>query len=145
MRALAYLCGFFVGFASLAFSDPHQHGGHGHGMVEITNYEKPPSISLEVFSDAKSGYNLHVKTRNFRFAPELINTSNLEGQGHVHLYINGEKRRVYGPWVHLAKIPQGEVALQADLCANTHDVYTVHGKPVRDRVIITADGKVVRP
>ena len=144
MRPLS-LVALILLMVSVAAAGTTQHMHHSHGTHEITNYNMPPEVTLEIFKDAKSGYNIHLKTKNFRFAPELVNTSPMEGSGHVHLYVNKKKYRLYGPWFHLPKIPKGEVTIHVELCANTHDVLTVHNKRVEDKRLITAKGNIVTP
>jgi len=79
-----------------------------------------------VFIDGSGGVNLHLKTQNFEFTPENVNTLNIAGQGHAHLYIDGKKiTRIYGDWYHLptSSMVNGEYTLSVDLNGNDHGTY----------------------
>ena len=55
------------------------------------------------------------------------------GEGHAHLYIDGEKiARIYGPWYHVGKILPGAHTIVATLNANNHDTYFNKGRVIAD-------------
>ncbi|WP_369682774.1 hypothetical protein [Roseovarius sp. M141] len=50
------------------------------------------------------------------------------GEGHAHVYVNGEKLgRLYGAWMHLPRLPPGEVIVLVTLNSNTHGPLAVDG------------------
>lgn len=104
----------------------------------------PPSVRLEVEPDSESGWNVHLATENFEFAPAQVGEQAVDGEGHAHLYLDDEKvARVYGPWFHLdpALVPEGERTLSVQLNGNDHaGLETSAGEPIEDSTTITSDG-----
>ncbi len=82
--------------------DPAQHAaGHDHATPRRLGADGP-GLSVEAVRDPVSGWNLHLETERFAFAPEAAGGAPAAGEGHAHLYVDGEKvARLYGPWVHL--------------------------------------------
>lgn len=111
---------------------------HVHSVKEWEG-ETEPTVSLTVTPDAKSGWNVHIATTGFRFAPERASLEHRRGEGHAHLFVNGEKiTRVYGEWYYLAALPEGENTISVDLNANDHSPYVILGHPIADTVTVTA-------
>ncbi|MHA7876310.1 hypothetical protein [Roseivivax sp.] len=131
-------------------SDPAHHGAHAGGagggqgaahdhgeMLELPAGPDAPALALALSEDPASGWNLQIQTQNFTFAPANASTAHVPGEGHAHLYVNGEKRaRLYGPWVHLADLPDGPVELAVTLNANDHRLLAVEGKALREVVTL---------
>ncbi len=92
----------------------------------------PIALTLEALPDTMSGYNLWLKTENFRFAPAHAGAEPAAGEGHAHLYVNGEKSRVYGNWVHLpdTMLARGENKIHVTLNQNSHADVTQDGAVV---------------
>ncbi len=111
-----------------------------HAVATQSNTTGPASLSLEAFPDTHSGYNLWLKTENFRFAPRNAGAAESAGEGHAHLYVNGKKSRVYGNWVHLndAALRLGKNKIHVTLNENSHAEVTVDGKIVE--AMLTLDG-----
>ncbi|MCZ4353900.1 hypothetical protein O4H61_15385 [Roseovarius aestuarii] len=118
-------------------SDPMAHGSAhaGHDMAHSTALEVPalnaPQIAVELTPDPMDGYNLHVLTKNFAFAPEAAGLEDARGQGHAHVFINNEKLgRLYGEWMHIPDLPKGEVTVKVTLNSNMHSPLAVSGQPI---------------
>jgi hypothetical protein len=125
--------------ATTASSAAPSGAGHQHKMHPAPT-GKPPSVRLEVTADPDSGWNVHLITANFRFAPERAGGEVRTGEGHAHLYVDGAKvARVYGPWHHLPAdpVPAGKHTLKAELNANDHGPWVVDGKPVAATTTLT--------
>jgi hypothetical protein len=102
------------------------------------------SVAMQVELDAKGGYNVRIVPTGFAFAPENVNGDHVEGEGHAHLYVDGEKiARVYGEWFHLDALSAGEHSIDATLNANTHAEYAIEGKTVGAGVTLAAGGEIV--
>lgn len=111
------------------------HSTHSHEMINITT---PASVSFTLKEDAKSGYNLHIITENFTFSPENASLEHIEGEGHAHLYINGEKiQRIYGNWVHIDALDKGTHTIQITLNANDHSELSYNGEVIEANQEIT--------
>ncbi|MFK7834698.1 MAG: hypothetical protein AB8B60_00630 [Sulfitobacter sp.] len=111
------------------------HGGMDHAMMHDTPIDVPaedaPQVSIMVMPDPMAGYNLHVRTQNFAFSPQNASLENVTGEGHAHVYINGEKLgRLYGEWMHLDGLPKGDVVIEVTLNTNDHRPLAVNGTPV---------------
>ncbi|MFT6674872.1 MAG: hypothetical protein ACJAVM_001058 [Sulfitobacter sp.] len=136
--------------------DPAAHGGPAmdhtamghetadHEMNHDTPVDLPatdaPEVTMVLTPDPMAGYNLHILTRNFAFAPEQASLAHVAGQGHAHVYINGEKLgRVYGPWLHIARLPKGEVTLVVTLNSNDHRPLAVDGNVISASTTLTVD------
>ncbi|WOI35164.1 hypothetical protein R1T40_10695 [Tritonibacter scottomollicae] len=126
--------------------DPAHHGGgsqaemaaHDHSaMVNMAAGPEAPALEIALTPDPMSGWNLHAMPQNFRFAPENASGADLEGEGHAHVYVNGEKiGRLYGRWMHIGTLPEGEVEVKVSLNSNSHGVIAVDGNPVEAAVTV---------
>ncbi|GBD34254.1 hypothetical protein HRbin34_00583 [bacterium HR34] len=118
----------------------HEHM-HMHEPFEVSE-EQAPSVDLVVFKDAKDGWNLYLDTKNFKFTPGNVNKENIIGEGHAHLYIDGDKiGRIYSNWYHLPAswLEKGEHKIKIDLTTNDHKTYSVNGKEVSDEETIIVE------
>jgi hypothetical protein len=113
------------------------------GMMETTPAKKGMSVVLKAAEDPMGGYNLHLKTKKFKWAPEHVNQAKRKWEGHAHLYIDGAKiTRLYGPdfylgAFYLSSLEAGQHEVEVGLNANDHSTYVHRGVPVADTVTIT--------
>ena len=112
------------------------HHGHGHGKpVSLPAGPDAPTMRIALTPDPDSGWNLHVITTGFRFSPENASKAHVPGEGHAHVYVNGKKiARLYGPWMHIAALPEGPVTVDVSLNANDHRPLAVGEKPLKASV-----------
>ncbi len=112
----------------------HDHESHDHAVVHdrMTEAADPvPSLALSLTRDADGGANLHLRTENFRFAPEAAGGPHRPGEGHAHIYVDGEKiARAYGPWFHIVEVSDHAQSLTVTLHANDHSALALAGKPI---------------
>ncbi len=138
-----YLIGNAVGenhdhddHASEMAMDDHSHDdgeAHSHDDAEMfmVSADQAPTLSLVVEKDAKSGYNVKLETTDFTFTPESVNEENVIGEGHAHLYVDGEKvGRLYGPYFHYDGDIEGTAMFRATLNANDHSEYATNGSVI---------------
>ncbi len=112
---------------------------HEHIPLEFPENLPKPDIKLEITEDIMGGYNLHLITENFRWAPDHAGRSQVFGEGHAHLYLNDEKvARIYGEWYYLPPLPQGEYDVEVSLHGNGHELLTWGGEPIDDVQTIVA-------
>ncbi len=110
-----------------------------HPLVEHPASEPVPFVRVHMQADSMDGFNLYLETRNFRFAPELVDTVNVTNAGHAHLYLNGEKvARMYSPWHHVSakSLRDGINRLEVELSANDHSTWAVAGQPIGADILI---------
>lgn len=102
-------------------SEGSEHSAHEHDPVDVSDWPLTPSLTLTAHKDLMSGWNLNIAPANFTFAPTRINTADNSGEGHAHLYINGQKvTRVYSPWFYINNLPVGLNTITVTLNANNH-------------------------
>ncbi len=116
--------------------------GHGHGETALIEATEPlPTLALEVIPDPAGGWTLHAVPTNFRLAPENVSTDHVDGEGHMHLYIDGEKvTRLYGDWLQLPALAPGHHDIRVELSANDHSVVAVDGVAVDATVMVMVEG-----
>lgn len=111
----------------------HNHNDENmqkHSLFEVPS-DQAPTVQLEVVEDAKSGYNVRIVTSNFTFTPEKVNTQNVIGEGHAHLYVDGEKiSRLYANNFHYDVSFEGKKTFRVTLNANDHSEYAVNGQKI---------------
>jgi hypothetical protein len=108
-----------------------EHGEHAHGELDPIEVESdpPPEVSLEIVDDPMSGWNLHATVENFELSPENASTEHVEGEGHMHIYVNGVKlTRLYSEWYYLGELPLGDVEVRVALSANSHNPLSYEGE-----------------
>lgn len=117
----------------------HDTGTHSHDMYMYMG-ENPPSVTIDVRKDTLGGYNLELLTTNFEFTPLAAGSDNVEGQGHAHLYINGEKiTRLYGNHYYLGNFDPGTYQISVTLNTNDHFDYSVNGEIVSDEFLLKVE------
>ncbi|MEM6386748.1 MAG: hypothetical protein AAF718_10985 [Pseudomonadota bacterium] len=145
-RALAFLLigfvfggglGFVLASGNRASSDrapamDHSVHMHMHGEALIIEPgETAPTLAIDITPDTAGGWNLHMQTTNFSFTGERSGKAHVTGEGHAHIYVNGEKvARAYGPWFHLDALPDGAVEVEVTLNSNDHRALMVGDVPL---------------
>ncbi len=105
---------------------------HTATLQEVSK-DEAPRLALDVQEDMHGGWNVRLITQNFEFTPEECGEGHIDGHGHAHLYVNGEKvARLYGPWYHIKSLPQGKHEVKVTLTSNEHAEYAVDGIPLSD-------------
>lgn len=106
--------------------------------IEVRNIEKLPKVKINLKEDEKSGVNIKVDFENFILTPQNTSHHEAEGEGHMHLYVNGYKvARVYSEWFHIddSYLDSGENEITVTLNTNLHNVWTLpNGDLVKDTV-----------
>jgi len=146
--------GFLVAAGNGITLDGHDHGDHGGAhqatghdahhdmMIDLPDGVPTPTLRVAIEPDPVLGWNLHLSTENFRFAPEAAGLAHKDGEGHAHLHVNGTKiARLYGDWFHLTDLPAGAVEVEVGLYSNDHSRLSVKGEPLKQVITLqnTAD------
>ena len=115
-----------------------EHSDHAHGeVIAVPAGADAPTLQARLSVDPVSGWNLEVVTTGFSFAPENSGQAHVPGQGHAHLYVNGEKiARLYGPWVHIGSLPEGEAVIEVTLNSNDHRTLAVGDTPLSAKITV---------
>mgnify|MGYP002007601705 CR=1 FL=1 len=111
---------------------PHDHGAHSHGDAgQVAWAGDAPQMAIEVVKDPKSGYNALITIDGMTLSAENVNGDHVDGEGHLHLYVNGQKvGRLYGNATHIPVLPVGEVEITVGAFANDHRAYVIDGEPI---------------
>jgi len=123
-------------------ADDAMAGGHEHDgeVIEVPDGMAVPVIAIEVTPDAKAGHNLFIELENFEISPENASTDPVDGQGHMHLYVDGERTaRFYNTEMHLGSLEDGEHEITVEVSANNHSAYAIDGQPIRSSATVTVE------
>ncbi|MEM9466501.1 MAG: hypothetical protein AAGA90_14095 [Actinomycetota bacterium] len=126
--------------AMVAFDvPPHDHGDHDHGDAETVEWTgDAPELAIEVVEDPESGYNAFVTLSGMTLSAEAVNGDNVAGEGHLHIYANGQKLgRLYGTETHIPVLSEGEVEITVAAFSNDHSQYVLDGDPIEASTTIT--------
>ncbi|MCV0424720.1 MAG: hypothetical protein K5905_04565 [Roseibium sp.] len=114
---------------------------HTHDeLLTVPSGPEAPSLNISITPDPASGYNLHIMTDNFTFAPERVSLDHVPGEGHAHVYVNGEKvARHYSSWLHLPSLPKGNATIEVTLNTNDHRMLAVESNPLKAAVTLNVE------
>ncbi len=102
-----------------------------HGEAVEFEGSDVPTVEIEVVADPAGGVNIAIATTNYTIAPRSASTEHVEGEGHFHLYVDGEKvLRFYNERIYFAGVTEGEVEIMVELSANDHRPYAHNGEPL---------------
>ena len=129
--------------------DAHAHDGHAHGpdahadtraamSHEPLESEIPVIVAIATDVEDGGGVNVHIGTRLWNWAPRNVNGAHIPGEGHAHIYVDGEKlNRVYGPYYHIPALSPGAHEIRVTLNANSHNDLTLNGEPIEATATVT--------
>ncbi len=104
---------------------------HEEQAIESVESASAPVLAMVIHKDHFTGWNLELVTENFQFTPDECGGPHMQGTGHAHLYINGQKSaRIYSSWHHLPDMAPGKYTLEITLVTNDHRSYTLDGQPI---------------
>jgi hypothetical protein len=141
--AIAVTAALTIPAASAIADGMHEGTGDTGGtgtMPEMTSHMAPAAMTVEllVSKDAKMGHNINVKTKAFKWAPWNASKPHVQGQGHAHLYVDGEKvTRLYGPWYYIKDLAKGRHTIKVTLNGNDHGDYVRDEKAIAAMKVVT--------
>lgn len=111
---------------------------HDHSLLLEVDAQNAPSVDLTLIPLAAGGYNVRAQTKNFSFTPQNVDLEAVPGEGHAHLYLDGEKiARIYGEWFFLESLPESAAELSIILYANDHRAFAVNGVAISASATLT--------
>ena len=116
------------------------HGGDAHAAMSHEPLESEIPIIVAIAADVEDGggVNVRIGTRRWNWAPQNVNAAHVPGEGHAHIYVNGEKlNRVYGPYYHIPGLSPGDHEIRVTLNANSHNDLTLNGEPIEATTTVT--------
>jgi len=123
----------------MAMDDDAMHDGkHGHGgPMEVAEGLPTPSVTVEATADPRGGWIVHAMPTNHRIAPENASTDAVDGEGHMHLFVDGERiGRIYNEWVQVPALGEGTHEITVELSANNHSALAIDGEVINDTVTV---------
>lgn len=85
-----------------------------------------PTVQLSATANSQSGFDVHVQTTNWTWAPDKVGSAASANQGYARLYVDGHLVNwLYGPWYHLDGLTPGEHDIKVTLNATNHAEYAV--------------------
>lgn len=88
---------------------------------------RKPSLNMDVAVEETTAQ-VTLNTQNFQFVKEVsrLDDTNVHGQGHAHIYLDGKSQgMVYSPKFLLKNVPKGEHELRVELTYGNHLPYKV--------------------
>ena len=140
-----------LGASSLiAENNPHKnhahHSHHHHQAIQVPANMASPKLSVQLYKDESSGFNLDIQLENF-----VLESPHLEGKkqhkflsGHAHLYINGKKiGRLYGSMHHLPGklFKQGANEIEVSLNSHDHRAWSLGENAIAAKITINTEEK----
>lgn len=127
----------YLAHEKLGHSELRAHKAMDHGTIDVsTDSLIPKIVDFQLLKDPMSGWNVHVQVKNFRFAPAHASQPHRSGEGHAHLYINGNKiARIYGDWFHIPELNKDYNEIKLTLNTNDHQTLT-NGNQAIEKVFI---------
>ena len=117
---------------------------HEHEPREVPADLPTPSISAEAVHDPAGGFNLRISVENFTIDGTKASRDPVDGEGHAHLYINGEKvTRIYEEWTQITGLDVGRHELTVALYANDHAPLTHNGAPIQTTFTLDATAELL--
>ena len=143
----AIVTGWILAFSTIIPSQAHTTGAT---TIHEIAQERAPQTTLEIQKDPTGGFNVHVKTTNFVWRPEMASMQHTPGEGHAHVYLDGRKiMRIYNEWFHLNTFQfstkPGEQLLSIEFVGNDHAPYTIQGLPVGAQQLVDVPSDEIQP
>lgn len=135
---------WMTGSITVVSDDHDDSDGHMHATLEA---EEPLALSIDVAVENGGGINIHTITQGWRWTPENVNQDHTPSEGHAHVYVDGIKQRMYGPYHHIPGLEAGSHHIRVTLNANTHDEIYANGFPIEAAatIIIPEHGHTDEP
>ena len=131
---------FMLTFHPTSAADDSSRMGHANSHDATGAMESSVPISIDLVADVEEsgGVNLHFVTEGWRWSPERVDQANVDGEGHGHVYVDGEKvGRAYGSRHHLMGLEPGQRNIRVVLNGNAHNDLLLDGKPLQAETMVT--------
>lgn len=100
----------------------------GAPAEEAHVHQHAPTLAV-THSLQQDDLELKLAVTNFSFSVENMGKDNRQGEGHVHLYLDGKKvAKIFEPTFVYKDIPTGKHEVMVELAHNNHESYGVSEK-----------------
>ena len=134
--------------ASLTSAQEHSHSSHSgheeadHSAVMSMPAETAPTLQAAPTLTAVDRVDFELATTRFEFSREHADQAHVPGEGHAHLYVNGEKAaRVYSNRHSVNSLSPGVHTIRIGLFTNDHAAYAADGNPVVSTAVVLVPDK----
>lgn len=138
--ALVFIISIFLGYAAGRGYKTYEINLEGNAnksgsISQIETFEKeqvnpnfyaPRILEILTVKDSQTGYNLKLKTINFKFTPENLNKNLEQNTGFAYLSVNGQAvGRMYSPDYHIPEsfFKSGTNTISVTLQANNYKTW----------------------
>ena len=100
-----------------------------------------PTVSLSATETGPGSYDLNIDVANFTFIDENAPAEPVDGEGHLHLYVDGRvTSMLYSDAGHVEDLAPGEHELRVELSAADHQPWLIDGEPIDATTTVTVEG-----
>ncbi len=123
--------------------DHDEEHSHDHDAgLEVDALLPIPGVEIDVVeTDVDGSFIVNVSLENFTITEENVDADPIDNEGHMHLYIDGERIGRFFETEYEVDIWEGEHLIEVELSANNHSAYTIDGEPIRAAATVTGFGK----
>ena len=126
-------------------SNSHAHD-HGDDGIEVDASLPIPALDIELTETATLGtFVVEVSLENFTITPDNIDADPIDNEGHLHLYLDGDRVTRFTDLEIEIEVPDGEHLVEVELSANNHSAYLLNGEPIRAGATVTGSGEAPEP
>lgn len=105
----------------------------GGNHIDIAGYETLPGVAMNLTQDANGNYVVEIDTKNFTWAEESDEPNFVIGEGHAHIYLDGEKVAAsYSSSYVLPEMNSGLYEVRVSLVSADHQEYLINNLPIED-------------
>ena len=123
--------------------EPSGHA-HEHEPREVPADLPIPSVGAEAVHDPAGGFNLRISVENFTIDGAKASRDPVDGEGHAHLYIDGEKvTRIYEEWTQITGLEVGRHEITVALFGNDHAPLSHDGAPIQTTFTLDATEEIL--
>lgn len=123
--------------------DEEEGHSHDHSAVEEVDAALPiPAVDIELTeTDVAGTFVIAVSLENFTITEENVDQDPIDNEGHMHLYVDGERVERFFDLEHEVVVYEGEHLVEVELSANNHSAYAIDGEPIRASATVTGSGE----
>ncbi len=130
-----------------AADEDHSAGNDGHAHdhdsgIEVDASLPIPAVDIALTETDNAGvFAISVSLDNFTITEDALDGEPVDNEGHMHLYLDGERVERFFALDHEITVPDGEHVVEVELSANDHRAYTLDGSPIRAQATVTGSGE----
>ena len=123
-------------------TETHSDGeGHSHDDKEPYEFESHsglPEVAIQSVEEGVDGeWTLNVDFENFEIREDKVDQENVPGEGHAHIYVNGEKvSRLFAEQHTFEDLLSDGDIVRVEINTNDHRPYTHDGTPIDDEFTV---------